>query len=71
MANIGKRTLAEKKRNHPWLTERGVEAVARRDAARGTDAETEAVLECSEVLKQERERYIARTSKKIQEMNPS
>ena len=35
MGSIGKRTLAEKKSNHPWLTERGVEAVARRDAAQG------------------------------------
>ena len=68
---IGKRTLAEKKSTHPWLTERAVAAVAARDAADGTGGEPEAIIECSRVLKEEREAYIDKTKRDLVRMNPS
>ena len=52
---IGKRTLRETKRSHPWLNERATRAVADRDRAEGTAQEQEAIAECSAVLKEERE----------------
>ena len=55
---IGKRLLKERKSTHPWLTDKAVKAVAERDAAAGTDGETYAVLECSRIMKEEREAYI-------------
>ena len=62
---IGKRLLKEKKSTHPWLTDRAVEAVSVRDAAAGTENELIAVLECSRIMKEEREAYIERTKQEL------
>ena len=45
-----------------------MQAVADRDAAEGTDNERLAVLECSRIMKEEREAYIEKTKKKLLEL---
>ena len=57
---IGKRLLKEKKSTHLWLTDKAVQAAADRDVAEGTGNERLAVLECSRIMKEEREAYIER-----------
>ena len=51
--NIPRRSANIRKSTHPWLTERGEEAVRRKHAAQGTEQETEAARECSEILLEE------------------
>ena len=48
--NITRRTAAIQKFTHPWLTERGEEAVRRKHAAQGSAMEAEAARECSAIL---------------------
>ena len=62
---IGKRTISEKKTTHPWLTERAVQAVAKRDTMAGTELEKDAVLECSRIMKEDREQYIAKMKQEL------
>ena len=56
--SIPKRTIAVRKSSHPWLTERGEEAVRQKHAAQGTDREAEAARECSEILMEEQRVFI-------------
>ena len=51
--NIPKRSTSIRKTTHPWLTERGEEAVRRKHAAQGTEQEAVAARECSEILLEE------------------
>ena len=62
---IGKRLLKERKSTHPWLTDRAVKAVFERDAAAGTEDEKIAVLECSRIMREEREAYIVKVKQEI------
>ena len=59
--SIGKRTITEQKSTHPWLNERAVAAIARKDAEAGTSREQQAIIDCSGVLRDEREKYIEKT----------
>ena len=58
--NIPKRSVSIRKFAHPWLTERGAEAVRRKHAAQGTDQEAEAARECRDILLQEHYDYVGK-----------
>ena len=64
-ASIPKRTVQTRKSSHPWLTEKGEEAVKRKHAAQGTESENEAARECSRVLMEEWHGYVRRTREKL------
>ena len=68
---IGKRKLTERKSTHPYLTERAEKAIDDRNNAFGTQLETQAVIDCSAVLKEEREAYISRTRNDIRNLKPA
>ena len=68
--NIPKRTASIRKTTHPWLTERGEEAVRRKHAAQGTEQEAVAARECSEILLEEH--YdVGNTRSKLVDAKPS
>ena len=67
---IPQRTLVEHKGSHPWIDDRVLDAVQRRNEAMGTEAEAAAVIECSDVLFEARSSYQARTKKELAEMPP-
>ena len=48
--NIPRRSVTIHKSTHPWLTERGEEAVRRKHVAQGSAVEAEAARECSAIL---------------------
>ena len=60
-----------KKSTHPWLTERGEEAVRRQHAAQGTEQEAELARECNEILMEEHYEYVAKMPVKLVEAKPS
>ena len=60
--NIGKST-------HPWLTERGEEAVQRKHAAQGTEQEAEAARERSDMLLEEHYDYVGKMRMKLLDAN--
>ena len=68
---IGKRIMCENKSTHPWLNERTGAATEARNQAADTPGEHQAMLDCSEVMRTERENYISMTKRKIRAMNPS
>ena len=51
--NIPRRAVKIRKTTHPWLTERGEEAVRRKHEAQGTEQEADAAREYSEILLEE------------------
>ena len=69
--NIPKRSVSIRKSTHPWLTERGEEAVRRNHAAQGTDQEAEAARECSDILLQEHYDYVGNMRVKLLDAKPS
>ena len=58
--NIPRRAVKIRKTTHPWLTERGEEAVRRKHEAQGTEQEADAARECSETLLEEHYEYIGK-----------
>ena len=64
-ACIPQRTLHERKTSHPWLTDRAVRAVEAKHAARGSEHEPAAALECSRILLEERELFRKRACEKL------
>ena len=48
--SIPTRILVERKSTHPWLNSRVLEAIARKQAASGTNAEPEASRVCNELI---------------------
>ena len=69
--NIPRQSVNIKKPTHPWLTERGEEAVRRKHAAQGTEQEAELARECSEILMEEHYEYVAKMRVKLVEAKPS
>ena len=69
--NIPRRSASIKKSTHPWLTERAEEAVRRKHAAQGTEQETEAARECSDILLAEHYDFVAKMRLKLLESKPS
>ena len=69
--NIPKRTASIRKTTHPWLTERGEEAVRRKHAAQGTEQEAVAARECSEILLEEHYDYVGNMRSKLVDAKPS
>ena len=65
---IGKRTLKEIKSTHPWMTERVVEAVAKKRGAEGTELEQTATEMCSKVILEARTAYTNKTKQELQNM---
>ena len=61
MRCIGRRTLQENKSTHPRLNERTGAATEARNRAAGTAQEHQAMLDCGEVMRAEREKYISTT----------
>ena len=66
-----RRSASIKKSTHPWLTERGEEAVRRKHAAQGTGQETEAARECNDILLEEHYDFVAKMRSKLLESKPS
>ena len=58
---IPTRVLVERKSTHPWLNYRVLEAVARKQAASGTNAEPEASRVCNELILCEFTKFVDRT----------
>ena len=56
--NIPRRAVKIRKTTHPWLTERGEQAVRRKHEAQGTEQEADAARECSETLLEEHYEYM-------------
>ena len=56
--NVPKRTVQMRKSTHPWLTERGEEAVRRKHEAQGTDRETDIARECSAILMEDQYAFV-------------
>lgn len=69
--NIPRRAVKIKKSTHPWLPERGEDAVRRKHAAQGTEHEAAAVRECSDILLEEHYEYIGKMREKLMEAKPS
>ena len=63
---IGKRSPIKKKSTHPWLNDRVLAAVEERNAAAVSAREYQSMIECSEVMRQEREKYISFTSETLE-----
>ena len=70
-ANVPTRFLKISKSTHPWLTERGEEAVRRKHAAQGTEQEAEAARECSNILMDEHYDFVWKMQTKLLEAKPS
>ena len=69
--NIPKRSVTIRKSTHPWLTERGEEAVRRKHAAQGTEQEAEAARECSDILMEEHYDFVRKMRMKLMEAQPA
>ena len=69
--NIPRRAVKIKKSTHPWLTERGEDAVRRKHAAQGTEHEAAAARECSDILLEEHYEYMGKMREKLMEAKPS
>ena len=69
--SIPKRSVTIRKSTHPWLTERGEEAVRRKHAAQGTEQEAEAARECSDILMEEHYDFVRKMRTKLMEAKPS
>ena len=69
--NITRRSASIKKSTHPWLTERGEEAVRRKHAAQDSEQETEAARECNDILLEEHYDFVAKMRAKLLESKPS
>ena len=69
--NIPKRSVTIRKSTHPWLTERGEEAVRRKHAAQGTEKEAEAASECSNILMEEHYDFVRKMRTKLMEAQPA
>ena len=68
---IPKGSLTIRKSTHPWLTERGEEAVRRKHAAQGTEQEAEAARECSDILMEEHYDFVRKMRTKLMDAKPS
>ena len=69
--NIPRRTAAIQKSTHPWLTERGEEAVRRKHAAQGSAMEAEAARECSAILLEEHYAYVQTMRAELLDAKPA
>ena len=69
--NIPKRCVSIKKTTHPWLTQRGEEAVRQKHEAQGTEREAEAARECSETLLEEHYDFVRSMRLKLAEARPA
>ena len=69
--NIPKRCVSIKKTTHPWLTQRGEEAVRRKHEAQGTEREAEAARECSETLLEEHYDFVRSMRLQLAEARPA
>ena len=54
-----------KKSSHPWLNEKGRNAIQRKNATEGTDSFISASADCFEVLNKERKNWVDQTKKKL------
>ena len=69
--NIPRRSVTIHKSTHPWLTERGEEAVRRKHAAQGSAVEAEAARECSAILLEEQYAYVQTMRSELLEAKPA
>ena len=69
--NIPKRSASIRKTTHPWLTERGEEAVRTKHAAQGTEQEEAAARECSKILFEEHYDFVGNMRQRFVEAKPS
>jgi hypothetical protein len=67
--SIPQRTLKERKSTHPWLTVRAVKAVQEKHVARGSVHEAAAVLDCSQVLFEERLKFQQRACSELSKLS--
>ena len=69
--HVGKRTLTEQKKSHPWLNKETCELVRKKREAEGTEEEAEATAKCSEGLAQAYKEHAAKTKAEMLEMPAS
>ena len=69
--NIPKRSGSIRTTTHPWLTERGEEAVRRKHAAQGTEQEESAARECSNIMLEEHYDFIGNMRQRFVDAKPS
>ena len=62
---IPRRRVKEKKSSHPWLNERSISAVKRKNAAENTDRFQAEADRCAQVLMEERAKYISSLKQKL------
>ena len=62
---VPQRVLQEKKRTHPWLTDRVLQLVDKKKAAAGTTREREAAVACSQGILEEYWKYVARVREEL------
>ena len=69
--NIPKRCVSIRKTTHPWLTQQGEDAVRRKYETWGSDRETEAARECSEILLDEHYDFVRKMKTELAEARPA
>ena len=69
--HIPKRTMLTNEYAHPWINDKVRIMVAAKHAAEGTDKYKEAVRKCSEAIRDEFSKYVARVRKQLLELPPS
>ena len=69
--NIPRRSVTIHKSTHPWLTERGEEAVRRKHAAQGSPVKAETASECSAIILEEQYAYVQTMRSELLEAKPA
>lgn len=68
---IPRRVIREHRRSHPWMTQRGVDALARKAAAQHSSNFHEIAMECGEVIRDELATHVAKTKSKLSSLKGS
>ena len=67
---VPRKTLWEKKRTHPWLTDEVLKLVEAKHKAKGTEGETAAAVACSEGTLQAYWKYVQRVKDELSKLKP-
>jgi len=65
LKHIPRKAIQTKHSSHPWLNSRCREAIALKNASEGTDAFPTADAQCSQVLREERAKYVEKLKAKL------